>query len=237
MTVEGLRARKKLDTRRRIESAALGLFESDGFEQTTVGDIAAAADIAPRTFFHYFETKEDVILSDYTDRLKRIVSVLTERPPEEHAWQALQQAFLVVAADYESEKAQLLRRFRIMATTPSVFARSLQLQAGWEDALAEALAGRLVVDRSTDVTPRLMASTASGGDEGVTCSLARRWGSELAARPGCPMLRTPVPRPRRRGPRQGVVARRLPRWDLVLWGFGRRRCTLAGWMIQELLNS
>lgn len=160
MTAEGLRARKKLDTRRRIESAALGLFEGDGFEQTTVGDIAAAADIAPRTFFHYFATKEDVILSDYADRLRRIVSVLTERPSQEHAWQALQQAFLVVAADYESEQAQLWRRFRIMATTPSVFARSLQLQAGWEDTLAEALAGRLGVDRGADITPRLMASTA-----------------------------------------------------------------------------
>lgn len=160
MTSPGLRERKKLDTRRRIESAALELFERNGFDATTVDDIAAAVDIAPRTFFHYFPTKDDVVLADYADRLARISAVLAERPPVEEPWTALENAFLAVAADYDLERGVLLQRFRIMMTTPSVFARSLQLQAGWEDAVAEAIAERLGIEPDEDIAPRLMAAAA-----------------------------------------------------------------------------
>lgn len=160
MRTEGLRERKKLDTRRRIEGAALELFEQSGFEATTIDDITAAVDIAPRTFFHYFLTKEDVVLADYADRLARITGTLAERPVDEAPWTALQNAFVVVAADYEIEQPQLLRRFRVMATTPSVFARSLQLQAGWEDAVAVALTERMGLETDSDITPRLLAAAA-----------------------------------------------------------------------------
>lgn len=160
MSVEGLRERKKLDTRRRIEAAALDRFERDGFEATTVDDIAAAADIAPRTFFHYFATKEDVVLADYATRLGRITTTLDEQPDSESLWSALRRAFVVVAADYQTEQSQLLRRFRITADTPSVFARSLQLQAGWEDAVADALTQRMGLDPDPDITPRLLAAAA-----------------------------------------------------------------------------
>ncbi len=155
----GLRARKKLQTRLRIEAAALELFESDGFDGATVEAIAAAAEIAPRTFFYYFPTKEDVVLADYVDRLERIVEQIGRRPETESPWTALRNSFLVVAADYEERHRQIIRRFRIMATTPSVYARSLQLQAGWEDAFASALARRMECE-DEDLGPRLLASAA-----------------------------------------------------------------------------
>lgn len=156
----GLRVRKKLETRRRIEAAALDLIERDGFDATTVEAIAAAAEISPRTFFHYFPTKEDVVLADYADRLTRITELLAGGPESEPPWTALRAAFLVVASDYESERPQLLRRFRIMATTPSVFARSLQLQAGWEDRVAEVMARRDPRRLEGDIEARLLASAA-----------------------------------------------------------------------------
>ncbi len=176
----GLRERKKLDTRRRIESAALERFERDGFESATISDIAAAVDIAPRTFFHYFATKEDVVLADYADRLHRIISTLADRPAAEAPWTALQRAFVLVAADYDAEQPKLLRRFRIMASTPSVLARSLQLQAGWEDALADALAQRIGTEADRDITPRLLAAAALAA---MRASL-RHW---LAAGGGTPL--------------------------------------------------
>ena len=71
--VLGLRERKKRDRRESIEAVALNLFEADGFCNATVDDIASAADIAPRTFFSYFPTKEDVVLADYAGRLERII--------------------------------------------------------------------------------------------------------------------------------------------------------------------
>lgn len=157
---EGLRERKKRETRERIELAALEMFERDGFEATTIDDIAAAVDIAPRTFFHYFATKEDVVLSDYADRLSRITTTLAKRPEDEAPWTALREAFLVVAGDYETARPELIRRFQIMAATPSVFARSLQLQAGWETAVADAMTVRLSTSPDDDITPLLLAAAA-----------------------------------------------------------------------------
>ena len=155
----GLRARKKLQTRRRIETAALELFGRGGFAGTTVEDIAAAAEIAPRTFFYYFPTKEDVALADYAGRLERIVDQLRRRPDTEHPWAALRASFLVVAADYDAERQEIIGRFQIMATSPSVYARSLQLQAGWEDTVAAVLTERMEC-RTEELGPRLLASSA-----------------------------------------------------------------------------
>lgn len=160
MAAAGRRERKKLDTRRRIESTALERFERDGFDATTVDDIAAAVDIASRTFFHYFATKEDVVLADYAERLERITDALGDRPRDEAPWTALERAFLAVAADYEVERAELARRFRIMMATPSVYARSLQLQAGWEDAVAEAIGERMGRRPDDDLAARLLAAAA-----------------------------------------------------------------------------
>jgi AcrR family transcriptional regulator len=157
----GLRERKKAERRDRIETAALELFERDGFEQTTIEDIAAASDIAPRTFFSYFPTKEDVVLANYASRLERIISGLQDRPNSEDPWNALRKSFMTVAADYESERAELIRRFTVIASNPGVYARNLQLQAGWESALAEALAQRSGTD-AVSFSHRLMASAALG---------------------------------------------------------------------------
>ena len=155
----GLRERNKLERRRRLEDVAIDLFERDGFDETTIEEIAAAAGLAPRTFFSYFATKDDLVLADYATRLDRILTELDHRPVEGPAWSALQAAFSAVAADYEAESDRLRRRFTIMATNPSVFARSLQLQAGWEQALADRIRARLQA-KADDPNPRLLAATA-----------------------------------------------------------------------------
>lgn len=155
----GLRERKKRERRRRIEDAALDLFEQHGFDGTTIEQIAAAADIAPRTFFYYFPTKEDVVLADYATRLDRILTELAARPDSEAPWSALQAAFVVVAADYEAARDDLVRRFTIMAANATVYARSLQLQAGWEDALTEVL-DRRADQKTDDLESRLLAAAA-----------------------------------------------------------------------------
>ncbi len=157
----GLRERKKLERRQCIEHAAIGLFEQQGFDGTTVEQISAVADIAPRTFFSYFPTKEDVVLADYSMRLERIITELRDRPETESPWDALHASFLEVAADYESARSDLVRRFTIMAANPTVYARSLQLQAGWEDALAEVLRQR-ADQQDEDLESRLLASSALG---------------------------------------------------------------------------
>ena len=156
----GLRDRKKQRTRHEIERAALELFETRGFDGTTIDEIAAAADISPRTFFHYFPSKEDVVLADYTIRLEKIFTALKANPSDQAPWQALRGAFMVVAADYEAEREQLLRRFRIIQSTPSVSARNLLLQERWEDAVSAAVSEWLDTDASQDIRPRLLAGAA-----------------------------------------------------------------------------
>ena len=155
----GLRERKKRERRRRIEDVAIDLFVRQGFDATTIEQIAAAADIAPRTFFSYFATKDDLVLADYTDRLDRIIAELERRPDHEPAWDALSASFAAVASDYTTEVDRLSSRFTIMATAPSVYARSLQLQAGWEQTLSEHLTARLAA-QADDPTPRLLAAAA-----------------------------------------------------------------------------
>ncbi|MEX1037749.1 MAG: TetR family transcriptional regulator [Acidimicrobiia bacterium] len=162
---------KKQRTRRSIEQAALRLFEERGFDGTTIDDIAAAAEIAPRTFFHYFPSKEDVALADYATRLEQIVAALKASPDDQAPWRALRGAFLAVGADYETEREHLVRRFRIIQATPSVAARNLQLQTTWEEAIAEVLADWLGRDDPGDVRPRLIAGAALAA---MRASL-RRW--------------------------------------------------------------
>lgn len=155
----GLRERNRRERRRRLEDVALELFERQGFEATTIEQIAGGAGLAPRTFFSYFATKDDLVLADYGDRLRRILGELDLRPDTEGPWEALRASFAAVATDYETEADAIRRRFTIMATSPSVAARSLQLQAGWEATLAARLRDRLA-SGPEDPLPHLLAATA-----------------------------------------------------------------------------
>jgi AcrR family transcriptional regulator len=85
----GLRERKKRRTRRALAEAALSLFAEKGYDQTTVADIAAAADVSTRTFFSYYRTKEDVLFADADERLDLIHSALSQADPATPTLQVL----------------------------------------------------------------------------------------------------------------------------------------------------
>jgi len=157
--VEGLRERHRKRTAADLEEAALVLFCEKGFDAVTIDDIAAAADVSRRTFFRYFASKEDVILSDHPKRLDELAAALDRRPADESPLAALRHAIISLAGSYEEQRDHMLRRFRLMTTTPALEARSLCLQRNWETAVTGMLAARMGVDPAEDLRPGVVAAT------------------------------------------------------------------------------
>lgn len=138
----GLRERKKQRTRTAIVDAAIQLFNERGYDRTTVADIAAAADIAPRTFFAYFPSKEHVLFDDFDDLLATMRVRLAEREPDETAIDALRAwiagSLARGSSIYEHERASC--RQRVVGESNAVAAHERHLLKRFEDALAEAVA-------------------------------------------------------------------------------------------------
>src|SRR5580693_320999 len=79
----GLRERKRQQTRERLTRMAMALFLERGFEATTLDDIAAAADISRRSFFHYFASKEDVVFAWHEETTAALIAAVEARPASE----------------------------------------------------------------------------------------------------------------------------------------------------------
>lgn len=79
----GTRAKQRAQTRERLQQSALELFHRDGFDATSVAEIAAAAGVTERTFFRHFPSKEAVLFQDYESRLEWFSAALAVRPLDE----------------------------------------------------------------------------------------------------------------------------------------------------------
>src|SRR5262249_25805754 len=106
MSELGLRERKKQRTRQALRQAAIELFLRRGFEATTIADITAAADVAPRTFFAYFQSKEDVVLDEGAESFARAQRALQQRPQGEPLLAAFRRAALEIAAGMQTQSEQ-----------------------------------------------------------------------------------------------------------------------------------
>lgn len=123
----GLRERKKVRTRGAIATAALRLFAERGYEETTIADIAAAADVSPRTFFSYFPSKEDVVFAEVDDRLAEVRERLTRRPPGETPLEAIRHSIIDVMEALVTEHAEYgAVQVRLILERPALQARALQ---------------------------------------------------------------------------------------------------------------
>ena len=90
--IDGLRERKKRETRSALAWAAVRLAAERGFANVPVEDIAAGAGVSPRTFNNYFSSKAEAIVARHVDRLQAIAAELRARPPEEELWAAIGEA-------------------------------------------------------------------------------------------------------------------------------------------------
>ncbi len=156
----GLRERKKRRTREALTEAALALFADRGYERTTVADIAAAADIAPRTFFSYFPTKEAVLFAGTDERLELIVAAFADLPDGLDPVDAIRRIVDRIADMADLAGPQRLQRIGALLSDSGLQAMALQrlftaerliaeqlratYPAHYDDAKARTLSGALV---------------------------------------------------------------------------------------------
>jgi AcrR family transcriptional regulator len=155
-----LRERKKAATRRQLMTVALRLFDTQGFDNTTVEQIAAAADVAPRTFFRYFPTKVDVLFGDHDELVALLRQTLATRSDDEPIIDAVRRATLDGISKVVADPSLFLTRSRLATSVPAAHAHSRYLDAEYEDVIAEAVAASRQTDPVTDLQARVIARAA-----------------------------------------------------------------------------
>lgn len=157
----GLRERKKQRTRERIVEAAFELFDERGFDGTTIADIAEAAEIAPRTFFSYFPSKDDVVFHDFEASHAMIASWLRDREPGTNTIDALYSGIAALKGEMGAETMQEKRlRKRLVRENESLAAHSQHLMGKFAELIGEGVA-RDLGDEPGDLRPRLVAAAAA----------------------------------------------------------------------------
>jgi AcrR family transcriptional regulator len=157
----GLRERKKLRTRRLLQAEAIRLFEAKGFDATTIEEIAAAAEVSPRTFSRYFSGKEDVVLWD--DFEPTFFDRLEARPLDEPLAQAFREALREgLSSVGAEERGRMQRRMRLIYATPALRERGYPQLAGLMTQAASIIAGRLRLPPD-DPRARLLGGALMGG--------------------------------------------------------------------------
>ena len=136
------------------------LFLTQGFEQTTIDQIAATAGISRRSFFRYFGTKEDIVLGDLASQGEVVRDALEAVPSSVGAWDALRAALRAVAA-LEVDPMVTLKISRMMYETPSLRARSIEKHLHWQALLVPDIRRRLGIDPDDRTNPAPDAIVAS----------------------------------------------------------------------------
>src|SRR5215472_1898601 len=163
---EGLRQRKRRQTRAALSRAAIRLSIQRGWETVTVDEIAAAANVSPRTFRNYFSTKAEAVAAGHLERMLRIADELRARPADEPLWTAITNA---VSAQFESpertrkggavpDASRWMERIRFLLTEPAIHAEVLRASASAQGELAKAIAERTGARRANELHPQVAAA-------------------------------------------------------------------------------
>jgi AcrR family transcriptional regulator len=159
----GLRERKKQQTRDTIARASLRLFAERGYDETTLAEIAEAADVAPRTIFAYFDSKEDILFSEESGVVTELKRRLDERPAGATTVDALRE--FVACMESPDEDAKL--RKKVIMSNPGLQMKMRARHVQLEPILAESIARDLGTDRD-DIRPMLIAASMKAAFESVS---------------------------------------------------------------------
>jgi TetR/AcrR family transcriptional regulator, regulator of mycofactocin system len=157
----GQPGRKRVTSRAELEQVAFGLFAANGFEQTTVDDIAAAAGIGRRTFFRYFRSKNDVPWGAFELELERMRLRLKDCPRDV----PLMDAIRVALVDFNRVEPEQIpwhrRRMELILRVPVLLAHSTLRFAAWRDVIAGFVAER-TGQRPDALAPQAIAQAVLG---------------------------------------------------------------------------
>lgn len=156
---DGLRERKRRETRQRITETGLQLFIASGYEATTLDAIAEASGIARRTFFHYFKSKEEIILAWQGALPNAVRAAVLERGPAASPLATVQAALIALAANIRSDVAITI--IRIVRSTEQLRAGNQVKFLNMEQAAFEALRELWPEERQRD-SLRLAAMASVG---------------------------------------------------------------------------
>lgn len=136
------RSRQALALRREIVAAAMELFVTKGFEETTIEDIAERVGISSRTVFRHYTAKEDIVLSGSFEAADRLRVKVAACDPALKPLDCIHHAYIDFSAEKDGLQEISLSLAKLVATTPRLRARALQLTLQWEEAIVEALMER-----------------------------------------------------------------------------------------------
>ncbi|MDQ0796590.1 TetR/AcrR family transcriptional regulator [Streptomyces sp. B1I3] len=167
-TPTGLRERKKQRTREALLHAALELFAAQGYERTTVDEIAEAVEVSQRTFFRHFANKEAAAFAVQESVEARFLTELRQRPAGEAPFEALRRAALnawnsiAEAVEGDVTVELQMRTYRMIESTPALLAAHLRRSVDLEVQTARLIAEREGLDPETDPRPRVAVAAFSG---------------------------------------------------------------------------
>jgi AcrR family transcriptional regulator len=157
---QGLRERKRIETSERIIAKGLGLFVKYGYEATTLDAIALAAGISRRTFFHYFKSKEDILLAAHDSGFRQALKpAMLEEPPDQAPLAAARNCLIKLASRRETKDSIVFDR--LMESTAALRARKEAVFVEAEQLLMEAMC-ELWPLREPREALRLVAMVAMG---------------------------------------------------------------------------
>jgi AcrR family transcriptional regulator len=143
-----------------ILETALRLFSEQGYDETTIAQIAREAGVSQRTLFRYFGTKEDLLGGNQLRFGQVLTETISEQPAEAGVWEALRAGIAAVLALHDSRE-QALERFRLLHNTPSLRAGWLEKQLQFQEDLLPLVAARMnIAAGSADPRARAVIATA-----------------------------------------------------------------------------
>ena len=158
-SAKSLWARTRQAAYTEITAAAVRLFLEQGFEATTIDQIASECGISRRSLFRYFGTKEDILLGDLEKQGVVIQAALEARPLSEDPWEALRAA-LSSAQNLNRSPEETLKLSTLLYETPSLRARSIQKHLKWKALLVPNVRQRLGGDHDDHADVRADAIVA-----------------------------------------------------------------------------